>query len=64
MVDDIFPLCAFCGGSCNLIAGNPGEWALYFTHPDGTGIAYAHHVKCVQDRLFPRPTDAATEQQP
>ena len=44
--------CAFCGEPTDNLAGNPGMWSLMFTHPDGTGYARDHHVKCVQDRLF------------
>ena len=45
--------CAFCGEKCDDLAANPGMWSLGFTHPDGTGTVKWHHVKCVQDRIWP-----------
>jgi hypothetical protein len=45
-------LCEFCGKPCDGFAGNPALWPLIFTHPDGTGIAKAHHTGCVQKKLF------------
>lgn len=48
-------LCAFCGESCDIFAGDPGRWPLAFAHPDGTGENQYHHVECVTARLFARP---------
>ena len=43
--------CVFCGEPTNSLAGNPGEWPLWFCEADGSGFARVHHVSCVQDRL-------------
>lgn len=47
-------VCEFCDGFCDSTAGDPGEWPLFFPHPDGTGLTRAHHVRCVVERLFPK----------
>jgi len=44
--------CAFCDQPIEPLAADPGLWPLVFAHPDGTGIAKTHHVRCVTQRLF------------
>ena len=44
--------CFFCGDTTSEFAGNPSEWPLVFTHPDGTGIAHTHCTACVTEHVF------------
>lgn len=46
--------CEFCGEMTNSLAGNPSQWPLFFTWPEGTGKMKGHHIGCVTDRLFRR----------
>ncbi len=56
--------CGLCGAFTSSLAANPGMWPLRFPHPDGTGKAKPHHVKCVTARLFASPIPAAQVDNP
>ena len=44
--------CPLCDEETNSLAGDPGQWALWFVTPEEQGVAKPHHARCVFERVY------------